>query len=340
MQRRIILITAVAAVLLGIPACGGGDDQSGASPAAEASAPDTSAAVASPDGRIAFSRYKPTFDDLVSFTINPDGTDLRPLFPDEPSNFARWSPDGTQLQINCCDDGNAAHLIDPVTGRMHVIENPDPDLEMSCGASWSPDGEWLACEGYGVDDKALNGVYLLRLSGGGDFVRLTEDPGGEDIPGDFSPDGESLVFSRADADGHNGLFVVNLDGGEPRELKGGRGLVEMSSGRWSPDGERILVAARRSDDHHKTIWVVDPRTGAVREFPLELPCGGLWSDPHAVGCASPAWSPDGTKIAFTWGSPDGERECIYLANADGTGVVRLTHGTGDDYADWGTPPTA
>ena len=266
MQRRIILITAVAAVLLGIPACGGGDDQSGASPAAEASAPDTSAAVASPDGRIAFSRYDPTFDDLVSFTINPDGTDLRPLFPDEPSNFARWSPDGTQLQINCCDDGNAAHLIDPVTGRMHVIENPDPDLEMYCGASSSPDGEWLACEGYGVDDKALNGVYLLRLSGDGDFVRLTEDPGGEDIPGDFSPDGESLVFSRADADGHNGLFVVSLDGGEPRELKGGA--------RARGDVVRSVVPGRRAD----------PRRRPPQRRPPQDDLGGR--NPGQARCAS------------------------------------------------------
>jgi Tol biopolymer transport system component len=39
--------------------------------------------------------------------------------------------------------------------------------------------------------------------------------------------------------------------------------------------------------------------------------------------AEPAWSPDGTKIAFT-SNRDGNHE-IYVLNADGTGVTRLTN---------------
>jgi Tol biopolymer transport system component len=39
--------------------------------------------------------------------------------------------------------------------------------------------------------------------------------------------------------------------------------------------------------------------------------------------ALPAWSPDGTKIAFV-SARDGTGD-IYLMNADGTGVRRLTH---------------
>lgn len=45
----------------------------------------------------------------------------------------------------------------------------------------------------------------------------------------------------------------------------------------------------------------------------------------------PAWSPDGRQIAFT-GDKDGNRE-IYVMNADGTGLVRLTDNTVED----GTP---
>jgi Tol biopolymer transport system component len=39
--------------------------------------------------------------------------------------------------------------------------------------------------------------------------------------------------------------------------------------------------------------------------------------------ALPAWSPDGTCIAFS-SNRDGNRE-IYVMNADGSGVARLTH---------------
>jgi Tol biopolymer transport system component len=39
---------------------------------------------------------------------------------------------------------------------------------------------------------------------------------------------------------------------------------------------------------------------------------------------SPAWSPDGTKIAFSWLNPAAGNRDIYVMNADGTGVTQLT----------------
>ena len=42
----------------------------------------------------------------------------------------------------------------------------------------------------------------------------------------------------------------------------------------------------------------------------------------------PAWSPDGTKIAFT-SQRDGNGE-IYAMNADGTGQIRLTNNATED----------
>lgn len=48
---------------------------------------------------------------------------------------------------------------------------------------------------------------------------------------------------------------------------------------------------------------------------------------------SPAWSPDGTRIAF-YSERDGNAE-IYVMNADGTGVTRLTRSSADEgYPAW------
>jgi len=48
---------------------------------------------------------------------------------------------------------------------------------------------------------------------------------------------------------------------------------------------------------------------------------------------SPAWSPDGTRIAF-YSQRDGNAE-IYVMNADGTGVTRLTNSSADEgYPAW------
>src|SRR5207247_7231113 len=54
---------------------------------------------------------------------------------------------------------------------------------------------------------------------------------------------------------------------------------------------------------------------------------------HAGRNFAPAWSPDGTKIAFC-SNRDGKDE-IYVMNADGSGPTRLTHSAAIDEApDW------
>ena len=53
----------------------------------------------------------------------------------------------------------------------------------------------------------------------------------------------------------------------------------------------------------------------------------------ATGAFFPAWSPDGTRIAFV--SPEDGLWHIYVMNADGTGVTRLTNdGGGDTQPSW------
>ena len=57
---------------------------------------------------------------------------------------------------------------------------------------------------------------------------------------------------------------------------------------------------------------------------------GDWRTGHRI-----TWSPDGDHIAFATGR-DGNFE-IYVMNADGSGLSRLTDDPADDFApDWGT----
>jgi len=204
------LIGLVTVVLLG--ACS--NTEPGSSPdspqttTTEAAATHTSAeatptgAASGAIGEIVFQRFDQSQDSTLVYTVSPDGGQVQQLFPEE-AQGPRWSPDGTEIALFCCEDGMAAHIAD--TGDLRTLPPPDPALETYCGGPWSPDGARLTCESFGVDDPSLNGIHSINSSDGGDLMRITSAPGMDDLPGDYSPDGNQLVFMRSDTDGPIGM---------------------------------------------------------------------------------------------------------------------------------------
>jgi TolB protein len=287
--------------------CGGGDD----------------VAKRGSDGRIVFARDVPSEGGSVTFTINPDGSALRRLFS-RGSEFPHWSPDGKEVAIFCCDDGMAAHFVNPDSGKFRELAPSDDALETHCGTAWSPDGERLLCESFGVTDPKRNGIYSIRASDGGGLTRITSNPGGDDVQGDYSPDGKRVVFVRSNEAGPIGIFVINVSGTHLLQLTPRSMAVdEFFGGRWSPDGRKILFVATTSANKNRAIWVVNPEGRGLHK----LPCAG-------ASCFYPAWSPDGTKIAFTRVPAGTMQENVYIANADGSHVVQVTH-AGGGQPDWG-----
>ncbi len=338
MARWWIALVTMATVALGLVACG---DEGNAGGAATDTGSVEAPAIDAGDlaGRIAFARGDPDEGEIVVYTVNPDGSDEEQLFFDGHSEFPHWSPDGTEIQINCCGDGMIAHFVDPDTGELiRTLPRPDASLELYCGNSWSPDGKRITCEGYGVDDRGLNGIYTVRASDGGSLQRITSTPhGGYDTPGDYSPDGEHLVFSRWVDDEPVGLFVTGLDGSGLQQVSPPDVIVD-SNGAWSPDGSQILFETEVSEDIRSEIWVVNADGGSPHELPITPACGGPSSDPSSSGCFDPAWSPDGTKIVFGRSNADASIRNIYIVNADGSGLVQVTDGGSDHQPHWGTPP--
>ncbi|CCH32471.1 DUF11 domain-containing protein [Actinosynnema sp. NPDC047251] len=171
----------------------------------------------------------------------------------------------------------------------------------------------------GADPRDL-GVEVLR-----------EDPGVDEDPNrlfrpragydpwtqrqSYSPDGRRIVVTRfEDVDGVRAqrLWLVDADGGDPRRLPvADRRPADWEfDPAWSPDG-RFLAFARRSPGGLRPgpggpgrVVVVDAATGAV--------VGRLTPPPEVAERedTQPAWSPDGTTLAFTRGvvfnRPNGE----------------------------------
>jgi Tol biopolymer transport system component len=110
-----------------------------------------------------------------------------------------------------------------------------------------------------------------------------------------------------------GLFVMNADGSDVRELLPvGAAFLQPSSVAWTPDGRYVTVAGQVDRWRHLSdgIYQIDPSSGELTRL-IEMP-----------GAASPAWSPDGSQLAFTRLRDDGQLDLL-VANADGSEVREI-----------------
>ncbi len=280
------------------------------------------------NGKIVFNADNSITGQEQVYTVDPDGTDLKLLASD--TEAGQWSPDGTRIAIGGGSlDFDTGILTDLSLGTLY------PDLFLGCG-TWSPDGARFACEG-GFIDPSLQGVYTLRSGDGGDLQRVTSDPGGDDCPGDYSPNGKRIVFVRAN-DSVFALYTVKLDGSELRQITPNGMAINFNCGSWSSQGNEIVFSAHVPSSDRSTIWVVHSDGSGLQQVPVPG-CGGLGSDPTSIGCFNPSWSPDGQKIVFGRQPGQGQRD-LYTVDADGSGLFRVTNTPDlEEFGgDWGTHP--
>jgi Tol biopolymer transport system component len=291
------------------------------------------------NGQITFARFNPTLGDTQIYVVNPDGSGQRLVqAPTDTGECPRWSPDGTGI-ATCGDPSgvaNSSRIYNPDDGSYRVVPNPDPaNLFLPCPL-WSRNGARLACEGFGLTDPSLNGMYSIRSSDGGGLVRITSTPGGDDIPGDSAPNGNRIVFDRTTLDA---LVVVNTNGTGLKQITPADFRLS-SFGDWSPQRNEIVFSRHVTPDVHSSIWVVHANGTGLHEINVQpaSACGGANADPNAEGCNEPVWSPDGTQIAFVRSHSNDVDGEIYTVNVDGTGLTQVTHAPGSGSPDWGTHP--
>ena len=80
----------------------------------------TTDAPSASEGRIVFQRVvdPAVGGPPVIFTVNVDGSGIEEVAAGQ---GGRWSPDGTEISIFCCDDGMTAHFVDVETGEIRRL---------------------------------------------------------------------------------------------------------------------------------------------------------------------------------------------------------------------------
>jgi len=224
----------------------------------------------------------------------------------------------------------AAQTSNEVTGITRITGLDDGDDR---SPMWSPDGSELV-----YDQQTA--VYTINPDGTGKQLLFY----GSDLPdaGEFtlayypcwSPDGKTIVFT-SDAGGSDldiwlwtmgksieapGLY--NTDEWELKWAWGGYGwflkitddAVDDWFPRWGPSG---LLFSSYDENIVGIGWYTDNTEIFLNSHATQL-------TNNTVGDLEPAWSLDGSKIAFT------SQDDIWVMNADGSGLQKLTTWAGSD----------
>lgn len=138
------------------------------------------------------------------------------------------------------------------------------------------------------------------------------------------------MFSGSTSRGSTGVYVVATDGAGLRRLTD---TGEDGRPAWSPTGRAVavvrwsLAGCKRPRRDCARIWAVTLESDGAR--PLT---------PTTHRSEDPAWSPDGTEIAFDrWrddANPYAEGTDIYVMLSNGSGEKRLTHRADNTDPEW------
>ena len=174
----------------------------------------------------------------------------------------------------------------------------------------SPDGRWVAYAINGQDlakDRRFTRIWRVPLDGG-DPVPMTAGDSSAWSPR-WAPDGRYLSFIAAGSDGSSQVFTLDMRGGERVQLTDIAGGVEGYE--WSPGGARLVLVLRDPEEEKPPgPWVIDRLTFKADYVGyLDRRRGHLYTydiDSRALTQVtagdyedySPAWSPDGSRIAF------------------------------------------
>jgi hypothetical protein len=256
-----------------------------------------------------------------------------------------WSPDGNRMAYE--RDGNltvhdrssgqerALVVVPAGGGAAAPAVLPDP--------AWSPRGDWIACD---LSHHGLTGVGLVApdLAEPVSALDLLETFGGREATGlqlAWSPDGSRLAalatalpFTQQPADpgrrrlqrGFEGrsrvvlyLAEVPRRGSEPVGRPAWKEMLELETAAptigpaWSPDGERVAIAAGAE------LWEVTAAGGSTLRHRFSFP-QPRWSTLE--------WAPDGSGILIGlesachgrlyWFPADGGEPVLLLADALGS----------------------
>lgn len=213
--------------------------------------------------------------------------------------------------------GGLIALVSSMYGSLNVFSvdlTTKEETQHSFGAEyvydpfWSPDGKFIAFTGKVFTENSYyqKQIFIVDISEG-KTEQITHES--ENIAPSWSPDSEDLVFLSS-RDGSWAIYTMKMDGSSIKKRTDGLGFVDQPF--WSPSGYEVILADRENIISDSDLIKIE-----LGKFGYQNLTNNEAEE------FDPAWSPDGTKIAFI-SDRDGSFE-IYIMDSDGSNQTRLTN---------------
>jgi len=215
---------------------------------------------------------------------------------------ATWSPDSRFIAYSSNRGGKFDIWVQQVSGGDPVQitkgagQNWQPD--------WSPDGKYIAYR----SEAGEGGLFIVPALGGAGMERMVASFG---FYPHWSPDSSQILFQTTQFAWLNRLYVVNLEGGPPREVLtqlASNCHVAAMSAAWHPDGR---ISALVNSGPIPTFWT-GPISGEapvksaippellqqIEEVAADKKSGGRVFEHEWVLDFKFSWAPSGRAIYF------------------------------------------
>lgn len=276
------------------------------------------ARIAGPSGSVVFYSSREGAPSKI-WVMNPGGSGQQRVSSGPGADI--WpdiSPNGRYIAFTSNRSGNnEIWVLELTSGQLWNVSNHTGDDNWP---RWSPNGQQIAF--HSNRDGNYN-LYVVNTDGSG-LRRVTSDVALDQWP-DWSPNGKQLAFRRG-----MDVYVADVEGEEQnvRRLTNLPATVDQMPV-WSPNGKQLAFMSAR--EGYPSVFLMSAE-GDTPEDPAVNLTPKNPADPNSAWLSrAPAWSMNGKQIYFmSFRPPHGTNVEIYVMDADGTNVQRLTEAAGED----------